>query len=264
MITKKGLLNLVTCYNDEFSSMARHACRTISHDRIFVNAVELRTKATGVMGPTWHVFLRKKVELLKNLLDLSEDGDVVGMFDCDIQVFRVQSIIDVWEQMKSSEYSYVGLTEGCCGDGMVMASAAQKAEQANKLRGRLIYEPSGGDTNTGFVLLKKCKESCDLLDDVLSKNFREKHFGDQTAINESLGHLGTKKAFMNPCVFALGCCGFNQGAALHHATCAFCFEDKMNQMDEFRKSMGLDSILWEDSLFGPSCQNHQSKKILYL
>lgn len=241
MIYKQGCLNFVTLYNKEFSVMARHACRTISNSKIFVNAFEFSLPARGFRSTSWYYFCRKKIELLKKLLEIAPKDEFVGVFDCDIQFFDNNQLIKLWNQIKASDFTYVGLTEGCqdslCGEKLFYDSQKMPIE-----------------TNTGFILIKNNKEAIDFLNHVLKKNFKQKNFADQTAVNESFHEIKISRALLNPCLFRNGCCGPRQEATLHHANCTSNYVQKINQMNSFRKNLNLSPVRWGEDSYGVNCQ----------
>lgn len=238
MIIKKGFLNFVICYNENFAPLARNCCRTLSHELININACKINNiSSSGFRSKEWYYFVRKKIELLKEAYDLCKDGDIIGLVDADIQFFNSQKVIEIWQNMKKSSYFYVGQAEMCCNNNLKT----------------LLFEPKNESANTGFFLIKKSKEISRFLDDVLSKNFIEKSLGDQTAINESLNYLSIKRALLNPCVFCHGGCGFSPNAAYQHATGAFNLEQKISQLNHWKELLNFNPIKWDDPSFGKSC-----------
>lgn len=250
MIFRQGCLNFVTLYNEEFSGMARNACRTISNEKIFVNAIKLPLQAKGFRSKNWYYFTRKKIELLKKLLEIAPEGEIVGVFDCDIQFFDNNKLVNLWEDLKYKNFDYVGLTEGC----------------PDKVFGDSLFynrEILCRETNTGFILLKNNSNSKNFLKHVLSKNFQQKSLSDQTAINESFYEFKIKIALLNPSHFISGCCGMPIQCVLHHANCTHNYVQKINQMNNFRKEIGIDATDWQDESFGSSTQifNYKMPKL---
>lgn len=233
MDVKERTLHVTMCHNEDFSPLARHCCRTISHENIRMHRILQDIPSEGFRSPGWYRFTRMKVEMLRVLLDFVEDGDVVGMTDCDIQFFSPERVLEARDMMIASEYDYVGLAEACCSD------------QKN------LFAKRSGDTNTGFVLLRKCRSSFDFLSDVLAKSFEEKYLGDQGVINESLNSTGLNCALLNPCLFFHGWCGDPKaGMIAHHATGTHNLKQKMAQIDWVREKIGLGPVDWADPSFG--------------
>lgn len=246
MIFKQGCLNFVTLYNEEFSGMARNACRTISNKKIFVNAIKLELPSRGFRSKSWYYFTRKKIELLKKLLEIAPENEFVGVFDCDIQFFDNNKLIELWENLKHEKFEYAGLTEGC----------------PDKIFGENLFysrESLYSEANTGFILLKNNYNSKFFLKHVLSKNFKEKSLSDQTAINESFCEFKIKVGLLNPTFFMSGCCRNPAPCVLHHANCTSNYIEKINQMNNFRKKIGAEAVSWSDSSFGLSTEIFEHK-----
>lgn len=230
----KNSLNLVTCYNQSFSPLTRHLCRTISHPQIKIQKEFFEFGSEGFRTPGWYKFVRMKVQILQEMLQECEYGFVVGMIDSDVQCFDPKSVIQIWKMMIASEYDYVGFAEIVC----------------TPMKG-LWFEPIKEDANTGLVLIRKNERTESFLKQVLSKTFEDRFLGDQNAINESLRHFKLKRALLNPCLFTNGTCKFpKKETILHHATCTNNSQQKMKQMDWYRQQMGLNPVLWDDPSFG--------------
>jgi hypothetical protein len=228
-------MNIVMCHNQSFAPLARHLCRTFSHPKINIHTKIAEFDSEGFRSPGWYKLVRTKVQMLQSIFDESEDESVVGMIDCDIQCFSPESVLEVWEMMKKSENDYLSLAESCCKD-----------------HEGLWFETDRDEANTGFVLIKKTQKTQVFLQEVLSKTFEEKFYGDQTAINESLRSMKLKKVLLNPCLFLHGCCSPGKNIIMHHATCAFNFQQKMDQISWVRQQIGLPAVNWEDPSFGSS------------
>lgn len=231
----KNKVNIVMCYNQSFAPLARHACRTFSDEKISIYAKAVEYHSNGFKSPGWYKLVRTKVELLQNIFEKSEDGSVVGMMDCDIQCFSTKCVLDVWEMMKKSDHDYISLAESCCNNHI-----------------GIWFKPDKEQSNTGFTLIKKNPSTQAFLREVLSTNFEEKPFGDQTVINDFIVSLNLKRVLLNPCLFLHGCCEVKRDAVIHHATCAFNVQEKKDQINWVRQQIGVCSVNWDDPFWGYS------------
>jgi hypothetical protein len=233
---KKGLLNIVTCHNQEFSAIARHCCRGLSNKSIHINCYRYEDPARGFRSPEWYGFVRKKIELLVELYRSCEENEVVGMVDADIQFFDSSVVVEAWKQFLKTPFVYAGLMEGC----------------GNNHEG-LLCEIGRENFNTGFMLIKKSPQMDEVLEQVLSMDFRTMHLGDQDAFNHVLRSKDVKRVVLNPRKFTHGCCGPIEGAVSHHATCCYVLDQKINQMEHFRRVFRIDPPGWDNPSYGDSC-----------
>lgn len=238
MLFKPNCLNFIVCYNDEFAPLARNCTRGLEHDRIHINACKLIKPSNGFKSAEWYYFVRRKIELLKELYSLADDGDIIALTDSDIQIFNSEAIVRVWQDMKESQYLYIGQSENIHyhDDGC------------------LWYE-SNDQANTGFFMIKKSPEISLLLDKTLEHDFSKYSYGDQSVINTLLRELNISRALLNPNYFLAG--GVREihtkELILHHATCAYDHNQKMQQMNVWREYLQLPLVKWEDKMFGSSC-----------
>jgi hypothetical protein len=238
MIYKHNCLNFIVCYNDEFASLARNCARGLEHDTIHINACKLIKPSNGFQSDEWYYFVRRKIELLKQLYDLAEDGDIVGLTDSDVQFFDNKKIVSIWQDMKESDYLYVGQSENMqCQDD------------------NCIWYESNDCANTGFFMIKKSREISLLLAKILEYDFSKYYHGDQSVMNDLLSAYNIKRVLLNPNNFLAG--GVRELAKkqliLHHATNTNNYIEKMQQMNEWRKYLQLPIIDWNNQSFGSSC-----------
>lgn len=242
MIFKKGFLNFIICYNDDFAPLARNCCRSLSHDLININAYKvLDLKSKWFRSQEWYYIARKKIELLYELYNLCEDNEIIAFVDSDVQFLNSQKIVDIWKIMDQSSFLFVGQAEACC--------------EKNSTNLWLEVTNGGPQANGGFYMVKKSKEISELFDYVLSIDFTTRFLADQKIINEYLFKFKIKRALLNPCLFFHGCCGdlnINNNMLYHHATCTSNHLQKMDQINNFRKILRIEPVNWEDSSFGKS------------
>jgi hypothetical protein len=238
MIYKNNHLNFIVCYNEEFAPLARNCTRGLEHDRIHINACKFNKRSNGFRSNEWFFFVRKKIELLKELYDLVDDGDIIGLIDSDIQVFNPEVIVKVWQDMKESQYLYIG-----------------QSDQPFVNSNNCIWYELNKDANTGFFMIKKSPKISLLLDKTLEHDFSQYKLGDQSVINNLLRELNVSRALLDSNYFFSGAIRdvHAKELTLHHATGAYNHDQKMQQMNEWRKHLQLPLIDWNDQSFGSSC-----------
>jgi hypothetical protein len=238
MLFKPNCLNFIVCYNDEFAPLARNCTRGLEHDHIHINACKLIKSSNGFQSDEWYYFVRRKIELLKELYNLADDGDIIALTDSDIQIFNCEAIVKVWQDMKESQYLYIGQSENRQYHG-----------------DRCVWYVSNDPANTGFFMIKKSPEISLLLDKTLEHDFSKYSHGDQSVINNLLRELNVPRALLDPTYFLAGTVRElnEKELALHHATNTSNHTEKMQQMNAWREYLRLPPVEWEDQSFGSSC-----------
>lgn len=238
MLFKPNCLNFIVCYNDEFAPLARNCTRGLEHDRIHINACKLIKPSNGFKSAEWYYFVRRKIELLKELYNLADDGDIIALTDSDIQIFNSEAIVRVWQDMKESQYLYIG-----------------QSDQPFINNSNHIWHELNADVNTGFFMIKKSSQISLLLDKTLEHDFSRYNLGDQSVINNLLRELNISRALLDSNYFYSGAIRriHTKELTLHHATGAYNHNQKMQQMNAWREYLRLPPIEWEDQSFGSSC-----------
>jgi hypothetical protein len=158
----------------------------------------------------------------KNMQDL-ELGEILCVSDADIQFFKPENLFRLKNVMESSDIEYMG----------------QREQDRDHFNG-------------GFFLLKKSERTLVFLEKILNEDLTLYPHAEQDVINNLLPSSKIKNRFLSRLQYLAGCMRYNEclcpkiknAIVMHHATCAFNAEEKMEQMNFVRHKIGINQIDW--------------------
>lgn len=217
-------LNVCITYDDNFESMCAHLCQNlrIPGIRVRLNKTE-SIDDNGFQSPNWYMNLSEKIVFLREKMDEIDYGEVICCCDADIQFFKPEDLFRIKSTMESSDIEYMG----------------QREQDRDHFNG-------------GFFLVKKNEKTLKFLDSIISEDLKNYAHAEQDVINELIPYMEIKSRFLSRIKYLAGCMRFNtyvcskikSAIVMHHATCAFNSEEKMEQMNFIRLAVGLNAIDW--------------------
>lgn len=219
-------LTVCITYDDNFEPMCAHLCSNLRIDGIRVRLNKTESKEDyrrGFQSQNWYMNLSEKILFLRKKIDHINQGEVICVADADIQVFQPHRLLEVKSMMESSDLEYVGQREG----------------------DRDIF-------NGGFFFIKKNDRTLRFIDIINSKDLSEYHHAEQDVINELIPSMGIRHRFLSRMKYLNGCMRLNSYVSpnildkivMHHASCAYNGDEKMQQMNFIREKIGMSLINW--------------------
>jgi len=106
--------------------------------------------------------------------------------------------------------------------------------------------------NGGFFLIKKSLKTMNFLDEINSEDLTKYSHAEQDVINRLIPRMDIRSRFLSRLKYLNGCMRFDNYVCpkiagkivMHHATCAYNAQQKMEQMNFVREKIGLNRIEW--------------------
>lgn len=219
-------LTVCITYDENFEPMCSQLCLNISIDGIKIKLNKTESKEdyrVGFHSSNWYMNLSEKMLFARRSMDQIDYGDILCVSDADIQVFRPQDLLDKKIAMESSEIEYMGQRE----------------------RDEDFF-------NGGFFLIKKNDKMINFLDAINSEDLTLYKYAEQDVINKLIPSMAVNHRFLSRTKYLNGCMRFNPYVSpnladkivMHHATCSYNANQKMEQMNLVRSLIGLHPIDW--------------------
>lgn len=219
-------LTVCITYDENFEPMCSQLCSNLNIEgiRVRLNKTESEDDyRLGFHSKNWYMNLSEKIRFLRDKIDDIDDGEVICCSDADIQFFRAEDLLRLKSLIESSETEYAGQREG-----------------------------DGDQFNGGFFLLKRNAKTLHFLDKINSEDLSIYNHAEQDVINNLIPNLGIKHRFLSRTKYLNGCMRLNSYVSpnisdkivMHHATCAYNAQEKMEQMDHVRSTIGIRPIDW--------------------
>lgn len=219
-------LRVCITYDDNFEPMCAQLCSNLR-----IPGIQVRLNKTeslddiGFRSSTWYMNLYEKISFLYNCINQIGYGEVICVSDADIQFFKPEDLLRLKKIMESSDIEYMG----------------QREQDRDHFNG-------------GFFLLKKSERTLVFLEKILNEDLTLYPHAEQDVINNLLPSSKIKSRFLSRLQYLAGCMRYNEYVCLcpkiknaivmHHATCAFDAEEKMEQMNFIRHKIGINQIDW--------------------
>lgn len=223
-----GFLKLkLTCtYDSNFILMfnkLKSDLNKIEEIELLENKIEEEGLGSSFGSKGWYKNLTMKMSFLYQKMKELNDGEVICCSDADIQFFKPEELLKIKEELLSSDLEYIG----------------QK-------------ERNTMDFNGGFFFMKKTNKNMDMLKAINSDDLTKYRYAEQELLNKFLHSLNIKrkhldeKKYLHGCIIGIVDSTHKESIVMHHATCATNPDQKMKQMDEVRKRLGMNPIFWEE------------------